>query len=655
MNDEGGNRGLWLVLIVALLAMAAFVVLWYMRGGEVERLNEALRAAQAQATTTSTRLERDLSQARSETETANRRFADMEAQVRDIQRRATETSQQIEQRFRNELDVAASRIRDLTAAADTVRIDAEAQVQEAVAALREQMVQAQNRADDALAQVEALQVRAIQAEGIADSLVARTQEAEERAAALSDQLAAARSGLTEAKNMVENHPEVLALTERLAAATARVESLETDNNGLRREVEMIRDQLDAATETEAAPAATDESDEIIATLRTRIEALEAERDRLTRTLDLARQDAEAAQAAQDRSDGDAQPEGELAEARDEAATWQRRAREAETARDEALADLEQARADVARHELIAGNAQRDAALLQEKFDALQRSNEELTDAEQTLQLHLQEVLHGESQPAEPTAAPSSTLRPPAAAPVSSAPATAPAAVAPATATATATAAPADEPAMNIIINPARSVGRVIDRLADGKTYVIDKGRHQGVRPGMRFDVHRPYNSINRFTGVLQVTQPMEDISMAVQVENVPVALCPITGRAILEPGARYSPYVVSADGRPVPLIAPSSVGLDKECPEPGDSIDNPFYDPTRKMYFAIDADIADDAEARRVVEALGCVVDAEDPPTPVDYLLVRDNGAFSGDIGGPRRVTREHVANYVSVPIPVGK
>ncbi len=638
MNDEGGNRGLWLVLIVALLAMAAFVVLWYMRGGEVERLNEALRAAQAQATTTSARLERDLTQARSETEAANRRFADMEAQVRDIQRRATETSQQIEQRFRSELDVAASRIRDLTEAADTVRIDAEAQVQEALSSLREQMVQAQNRADDAESQLDALEERAIQAEAMADSLVARTQEAEERAAALSEQLAAARTGLTEARNMVENHPEVQVLTERLATATARIESLETDNNGLRREVEMIRDQLDAAVETEAASAATGADAETVASLQARIEALEAERDRLANTIEIAEQNAEAAQASQALADDVPTAEGR------EIATWQSRAREAEAARDAALADLEKARADVARHELIAANAQRDAALLQEKFDALQQSNEELTDAEHTLQLHLEEVsrLHGETRPATPAPAP--TTRPPAAAP----------ATAPAAAPVSSTQA-ADEPAMTVIINPARSVGRVIDRLADGKTYVIDKGRLQGVRPGMRFDVHRPHNSINRFTGVLQVTQPMEDISMAVQIDNVPVAICPITGRAFLEPGARYSPYVVSADGRPVPLITPSSVGLDKGRPEAGDSIDNPFYDPTRKLFFAIDPDIADDQEARRVVEALGCVVEAEDPPTPVDYLLVRDNGAFSGDIGGPRRVTREHVANYISVPVPVGK
>ncbi|MCD8140745.1 MAG: hypothetical protein LUE17_13375 [Planctomycetaceae bacterium] len=645
MNDEGGNRGLWLVLIVALLVMAAFVVLWYKRGGEVERLNEALRAAQAQASTTSARLERDLSQARSETEAANRRFADMEAQVRDIQRRATETSQQIEQRFRNELDVAASRIRDLTAAADTVRIDAEAQVQEALSSLREQMVQAQNRADDATAQLGALEERAMQAEAMANSLVARTQEAEERAAALSEQLAAARAGLTEAKNMVENHPEVQGLTQRLATATARIESLETDNNGLRREVEMIRDQLDAALETEAAGSGENATDETVASLQARVDALEAERDRLAATLDNAMESAEAARATQASADS-VPPAGH------EAADWQRRVREAEAARDKALADLEQARADAARNELVAANARRDAQLLQEKFDALQRSNEELTDAEQTLQLHLQEVLHGDSQPAQPTqpAAPAaSALRPPAAATETAAPATAPATPA------AAPAEPADEPEMTVIINPARSVGRVIDRLSDGKTYVIDKGRHQGVRPGMRFDVHRPYDSINRFTGVLQVTQPMEDISMAVQVDNVPVALCPITGRAFLEPGARYSPYVVSADGRPVPLIAPSSVGLDKGCPEAGDSIDNPFYDPTRKLYFAFDPAIGDSREARRVVETLGCIVDPEDPNSPVDYLLVKDNGAFSGDIGGPRRVTLEHVANYISVPVPVGK
>lgn len=616
MDEESGNRGLWIVLIVALLAALAFLVLWYLRGGEVDRLNNDLRAAQAQAASTSQRLERDLRTAQSDADTASRRVVELENQVRDVQRRASEDTQQVERRLRSELDASAARISDLAAQLERERADVASRSSEELETLRGQSDEARQQLQAATNEAAALRAQLEEAKRDQVDLVAARELADERLSSLDSEVKDARArleqseqALREARQSAEDHPEVARLTGDLGDLQQRYEELENRLNA----------SPDAADE-EGGEAEGSPADGQLEDARRSIADLES------RLAEARQQLLEQAAAAP-------------VPAVDQLAGLEKRAADAEAARVAAVQELESVKQSVAQLQGTVGDlrasnndigreletahqdlakAEAEAKRLREEYDALKREHAELADAEQTLQLHLEEVTRGGAEEGLE-------------------------------AVASVAAAPNGEP--SVVINPGRSVGRIIDRMADGRTYIIDKGRRQGIRPGMRFDVHRPHDSINRFTGIIQVTQPMEDISVAMVVPSGDAAICPVTGRAYLEPGAKYSPYAMSAEGRPVPLISPASVGLDKESPAPGDLVDNPFYDPGRKLRFMICADVAGDRAAIRAIEALGCSIVADVPVTELDYLLVQENGAFAADVGGPRRVTPDHVAKYISVPV----
>lgn len=592
MDEEGGNRGLWIVLIVALLAAAAFLVLWYLRGGEVSRLSNELRTTQSQAASASQRLERDLRTAQSDADTASRRVAELENQVRKVQRRASEDTQQVERRLRSELDTSAARIRELAAELERERADATSRSSEELETLRGQADETRQQLQTLTDEAAALRAQLEEANRDKADLVAARELADERLSSLDSEVKDARARLEQseqalqaARQQAENHPEVARLTGELGTSSAAMAEL-------RQRYAELEERLNAAPAEEGV-----------------------------------------------REEGS--PAAEPVPAMDSSTNLEQRASEAEAARDAAVLELESAKKTIAElqgtvgdlrasnsnigRELETANqdlikAEAEAKRLREEYDALKREHAELADAEQTLQLHLEEVTRGCAEDGE--------------AAVASAPDA---------------AARGDEP--TVVINPGRSVGRIMDRMADGRTYIIDRGRRQGIRPGMRFDVHRPHDSINRFTGIIQVTQPMEDISVAMVVPSGDAAICPVTGRAYLEPGAKYSPYAMSAEGRPVPLISPASVGLDKEAPAPGDLIDNPFYDPGRKIRFMLCPEVAGDVSALRAIEALGCSVVSDAPVTEIDYLLVQENGAFAGDVGGPRRVTQDHVGKCISVPL----
>ncbi|MDR1520939.1 MAG: hypothetical protein LBU23_12485, partial [Planctomycetota bacterium] len=135
----------------------------------------------------------------------------------------------------------------------------------------------------------------------------------------------------------------------------------------------------------------------------------------------------------------------------------------------------------------------------------------------------------------------------------------------------------------------RAVAKIVDRLADGQTLLLSIGVEERMRPGMKFDVYRQESDGRRFIGNVKVIRVMLGCSMLVSTfSETEVATCPVTGRAVLESGAKFSPFAVSGDGKALPLKTAAALGLPLEAPAVGDLLDNPFYDPDRPLAFALD-------------------------------------------------------------------
>lgn len=608
MNEQSGNKGLWVALIVFLLAALAFVVLWYLRGGEIERLDQQLRTTRDQAASASQRLERDLRQAQSEATSSSQRVSELENQIREEQRRSSESAQQLERRLRGDLDISAGRISELTGQLEQVHSEADS--------LRGELAAAREELSGAQASVRSGAERIAQLESDMSGAQTRLRETEQ--------------ALGEAKRFVENHPEVERLSGELRTSS---DALAT----LRKRYDELEVLLSGKTERESG-------------FEERIAALEKERDDLTTELRAAREN-------QSPDEQVAALNEKLTAAATSAETSTEALRQRADEVERLSAQLTEAKTAIAEKESLIGElrasvnnlgreltgatedlakSEESGKRLREELDALRESHRNLADAERTLQRHLEEVTRTPEK--APAAEPEKT-----AAPVPAG-------------TGDAAAPRIDVNGATIVFSPARSVGRVVEVKEDkrGRVYVIDKGRRQGVRPGMRFDVHRAGDGIYRFSGLLQVIQPMEDASLAMAIPSANTMICPITGRAYLEPGAAFSPYVVSADGGQVPLITAASVGLDKESPEPGDLVDNPFFAPGGKLDFMICADVGDES-IDDAIEALGGTIHAEALPSELDYLVVGSDGAFTGSIGGPRRVTAAHVEKYIAIPIPLKK
>ena len=193
----------------------------------------------------------------------------------------------------------------------------------------------------------------------------------------------------------------------------------------------------------------------------------------------------------------------------------------------------------------------------------------------------------------------------------------------------------------------RTIGRIVERMPDGQTLLIPAGVESRVSQGMKFDVYRREGDGRRYIGGIKVIRVLDGCSLAVSTfSETEVATCPATGRAVLEPGAGFSPFAAGADGKALPLQTAAGVGMPLEAPAVDDLLDNPFYDPARRLTFAVDPTLADDASVIRIIETLGGSPRTGAEAARADFLVVAD-GARAGASGGPRRVTLAHLRNYL--------
>lgn len=602
MQQESGGKGAWIGFVLALVLAIVFLVLWLMRGGEVDRLATALRSSQDSAASTSRRLEDDLQRARGDLDAANRRAGELEGRIRDEQRRAAEAVRQAESRLRSEVDATSSQLRSANSELSELRSIAEAAANAGFASsseaarLRRELESANHRLTESKNAAAALESRAAKLEANLTDLQKRHDTARQD---LDKALSAAREN-TEAANL---SAELMRMELELAATKNANAALEELRNRLSQTMEQEREK---ARQTEddlrkrleeraAAPASADAAasqarpdEQTRARLRElgdRIGQLTArERELAGRVAAL---ESEAAELRGQNALLDAQRDS--LQARLQAATVAGRQRLEDlgnraAAAEKARADAEKARADGERE--LRAQIERERAECRKRVEALEK------------------------------------------------PADTPAPGAP---------EGAGGPAPVIVGDPGRSVGRVVEMMPDGSTFLINGGSKHRVQPGMKFDVHRSEGGRRRYIGMVRVTRAMENYSMAVMDNPAGAKVCPVTGRAVLEPDARFSPYALAADGSPVPLVAADGTAQ----PDIGDYIDNPFFDPLAAKLIALSPDLADSGAVARVVQAMGNTpcLNTGDPGSAEILLMNRIDASPAGD-GLPRPASTSHLFNY---------
>ncbi len=737
MYDEGGNKGVWAGLIVTAVAAVLFLVLWFLRGGDVDKLQANLKSAESAAASATQKLESDLRSAKADAESSARKVADLEKRVRDDARKAGDEAAQLERRLRSEIDGASRRLTEAQRELEQLRAKAGAVPEKEVAALREELRKSKDelaglresgaremarltadlegsraratdlekRLTDGAAAIARLENELKSSRGAIEAATgAPVRAAESEIAGLKSELSRTSIALAEAKNANAALEEARArLADSMRKCQAEAQARE---NELRDGMKRLDGELAAATSSAAGKAGDAEE-----ALKRRLEAVNSQfedfRKRSAVELQASEETWKAQVAALEQQV--AALKGQLAEQLQRAAAGAQASEDSWKAQVAALeqqaaalkgrladletqvATLEKQLADQAKR---SGDAARAAdAAWRERLDKAEKENAMArNESDKTLretQSRLDLVQREYSTFRERAAATAAAAEKAGAERLAKLAAEADAKMAEAEKRhADGLAAARRESARKLsevtvagkveaaglkrrigelekeleataalftLGQPGRSVGRIVERLADGQTLLIPFGARQRIRPGMLFDVYRPVGERNRYIGSVRVIRTMEDFSMVVSTyTETDVMVCPATGRAVLEPGARFSPFAAGKDGKPVELKKAGVVGLSLEAPAVGDLIDNPFYDPAKPLAFAIAPDLAGDPCVAKAVDELGGVPrTGATAADRADFLVVKDSAAEApAGQGGPRRVTLGHVAAYLS-PAPV--
>lgn len=672
---------MWIVLALAVVAAIVFGALWYMRGGEIGRLTGEMRSARSAADTAAQNLQRDLDAARSQTSSGAARIAELERRLQNEQRQAAETAQQAERRLRDEIDAQAARLREAGDELEELRGRlARAEEREKAAtesaaegsAASERLAAVQERLDAALAdagKVEGLEEELARVREAMANLETTVGDLRASNANIGRELTTANEELRRAEEEREELAEVRAgldaARQRLAGADSGrgavplMANRGTDAGTAVGVAATLRETI-AALEEKYAAARKELSEKAAAEAETVDAATDAAalRDRLEEAEKRAR-DAENAAAAA-KAEADSRIAGlaaRLEEADGTIARLEEKSGGLETGRgdlDREMASLRDAlRAATAEKDRLAGvlaeaeqrvdQAERNSADrveeterkfeererelredFQRRMDELRRQLDAAKTAVETAEANRTEDSSRDAAVIAAAAAPEAQPAPPPMVAASS----------------------PEEPRHVIIGDPGRAVGRVAQVVRDGHTYLTTGGARQRVKPGMVFDVHRRSGGMNRYIGLLLVTRVLDDYALASPVHPAREArVCPVTGRVVLDPAANYSSYARSEEGRPVPLIAASVLGLGQEKPVIGDCIDNPYYDPGRILVFTHSGETRDDARSEALIVGLGGMV--SDSDAQADYEVVRNMDPDADPLARPRQITADALAAYV--------
>ena len=632
MENEGGI-GWKIGLAVACLAAVGFIVLWLMRGSEIGALEERLRRGRSESADAARRFEADIAQARTAAESAAGELADFRArQARETQQ-AKDEADQVASGLRSEL----SRTLDKLAAADREAERLKGGFASFDAVSRE-LADAKDRLARAEGENASLRGENARRESAAEkerqTLIAASDS-------LKAELARSEQSLSMLKNRAdagerERRSEIERLESRLAeAGGGPVSPSAGEPSGeWRRRIEELENAL-AARERELA-----ERDGDSAELG---ERYRAETLRLARALEEAEARAGLAAASGDPAGQDAAEE--LAELRAELAAVRGDLAQASSESLKSKADLAAVRGDLAqaRSESLKSKADLSAVrgdlaqarseLLKSKADlAAAKSGLEASGAEaaslRNAVAGLEKSLAGSKDDARREIKSMADLH--------------------------ARELAQLEKRYQARMLPfgtgpvGRSAGRILERMPDGMTMLVTGGVDQRMSQGMKFDVYRQAGAGRRYIGGIKVIRVFKDYSLAVSAfSDVRAAFCPVTGLAVLEPGARFSPFAADSAGKPVPLKASSVPGLPLEAPAAGDFLDNPFYDPDRRLTFAVSPKaLESDPCFVKTIEYFGGSPRTGEDAARADFLVVADGETESAAVS-PRRVTMSRLAGYM--------
>lgn len=711
MEEGDSNKGLWAGLIIAVVVAVIFLVLWFMRGGEIDTLQNELRSAQNSHSSEVMRLESDIRSAKSESDSNARRLADAESE----QRRIADAAAAQERRLRDDVASADRRVADIRSELAQAReeLDAAATAASEAEGLRSELAQARREAETHAAALADFRRDA-------DARIADLTEESARLAAMStlsngeardmdEALEAYGARMAEAarEREAELQSRVDELSSRLESEGDRVEKLwqnrlaelERDAADAREELTSTRaEHQRLADQLRDTGAATREWQERIAALEAQL--AEAKSQLATagtegerRLQDRERQLAESFQTREreltESFDARAREQAKSFQAREQELTESYQANEREIRnrlaelsqeRDQLSASLKVAeQAVTAKHqesETLAAQAKQEFAAqtlkLTREVDAAKtaegQARQELSRAQasaETLRAESAVRVEAVTREADAKAREAEARALEAANKTREAEDRLAAARDELAAQSRKFAAEADKlneqvDALRETIRTSvgehslglhptgRSVSRIVQLMPDGQTCMIAGGVLQRMKPGMKFDVYRPAGDRNRYVGMLKIIRVMEEFSLALPVPaEARAQMCPVTALSVMDPGAKYSPYVTEKDGSAVRLVDGGPVSFPMECPEVGDLLENPFYDTERSVFFTLAPGTPDAYEIGQIVSALSGELKQTTIGT-IDYEVVPDaSWAEAVAPGAHRRVSKAMLEKYI--------
>ena len=179
-------------------------------------------------------------------------------------------------------------------------------------------------------------------------------------------------------------------------------------------------------------------------------------------------------------------------------------------------------------------------------------------------------------------------------------------------------------------------GIVLSVDIESRQAVINIGRRQGVKCGMRFEVFRFRQGNRRVRkGYLTVRNTGRETSSCIIVDMaIRLPRCPADGYTARYPEEQFCPYCTGSKGgarvqRLSGAPKETNLGMDQQNPiVAGDLIQNPLYDQNKKLHFAVKGDSEDpvsqkwkDQDFIAAIKRHGGVIDA-DVSAQTDVLLV---------------------------------
>lgn len=641
MDEGGGNKGLWAGLVVAALAAVTFLILWIMNSGDVDRLRSEMRAAESAASSSAKRLEDDLRSAKNEVESGERKARELEERLRAEMRRASDLAAQTERRLRSDLGAAEDRAAESKAELERVRAEMESRSTAEVAAVRAELTkvrtEAEERAKAAATERSRLTADLAASRSDADEARRDLEAAEKSLASLGTE---AKSMRAELQSLATVTDEAVGLRERLSAATEETEKAKKTIADLEANAKRLTERL----ERERKEAAGREKNlkEELEKLKAKVDEQSTGGDAAAENVSLKAEIDNLRTAVKDRSDAAekalAQAEalrGEVEALKNEMADVSARA-SASAASDLAAlrAEAERLRAELkekttllAKCSAKSGELGKELEQARERVkidgdelvrvrtlletsrglldsstrerDALQKRVETLEAGAGDNERLLRRIRELEEAPSPSEEKKDDTLD-----------------------TASVPGVRRTEPQSGIpaLQTGERSMGRIVEKLQDDKTLLVNVGDNQRARSGMKFDVYRQEGEGRRFIGNILLTRALPDFSLAVTTN--PATSIP--------------------------------AGCAPDLPAIGDYIDNPYYNPQKQLIFAVSPELAADACAFSTVEAMGGIAQSGLDVDGADYLLVRDAVSGVGDVDlRLPRVSMFELANYLD-PKPAG-